>query len=123
MENPKHQKKDRQLDNLINLVENHTRTERHLEQYSSIGSKDNKNHAREIQNIRQEQIEDLKNKLKGEDDIQTPEEQLDNLKEKYLKTNEYIRNNREDMTDDMLQHMGDKQQKRKNQIDNLENNR
>ena len=25
-------KKDRQLDNLINLVENHTRTERHLEQ-------------------------------------------------------------------------------------------
>lgn len=115
-------KKDRQLDNLINLVENHTRTERHLEQYSNIGSKDNKKHARDVQDDREEQIDILKNKLNGNNDIQTPDEQLVNLKEKYLKTNDYIRNNRETMTDDMLQHMGDKQQKRKNQIDNLENN-
>lgn len=121
MENSDQNKKDRQLDNLINLVENHTRTERHLEQYSNIGDKDNKKHAREIQDIREEQIEDLKNKLNGQNDTQTPDEQLCNLKEKYLKTNEYIRNNRETMTDDMLQHMGDKQHKRKNQIDNLEN--
>ena len=44
-------KKDRQLDNLINLVENLTRTERHLEQYSHIGSKENKDNARKIQEI------------------------------------------------------------------------
>ena len=115
-------KKERQIDNLINIVENHTRTERHLEQYSNIGSKENKEHARKIQEVRESEIEDLKNKLNGKSDIQTPDEQLENLKEKYLKTNEYIRNNRENMTDDMLQHMGDKQHKRKNQIDNLENN-
>ena len=35
-------KKDRQLENLINVVENHTRTKRHLEQYSQIGNKQNK---------------------------------------------------------------------------------
>lgn len=35
----KFEKKERQLENLENLVENHTRTERHLEQYSHIGSK------------------------------------------------------------------------------------
>ena len=63
MENFDQNKKDRQIDNLINLVENHTRTERHLEQYSNIGNKDNKKHAREIQDVREEQIENLKNKL------------------------------------------------------------
>ena len=122
MENSDQNKKERQLDNLINIVENHTRTERHLEQYSNMGNRDNKEHARKIQEVRENEIEDLKNKLNGKDDIQTPDEQLENLKEKYLKTNEYIRNNRENMTDDMLQHMGEKQHKRKSQIDNLENN-
>lgn len=123
MENSDQNKKDRQIDNLINLVENHTRTERHLEQYSDIGDKENKKHAMKIQDVREEQIEKLKNKLNGEDSVQTPDEQLCNLKDKYLKTNEYIRNNRESMTDDMLQHMGDKQHKRKKQIDNLEDNK
>ena len=32
--NENQEKKERQLDNLTNLVENHTRTKRHLEQYS-----------------------------------------------------------------------------------------
>jgi len=31
------EKKNKKVDNLINIVENHTRTERHLEQYSDIG--------------------------------------------------------------------------------------
>ena len=35
------QKKINQLENLENLVENHTKTERHLEQYSHIGNRDN----------------------------------------------------------------------------------
>lgn len=51
------EKKDRQLDNLINIVENHTRTERHLEQYSHIGNPENKENARKIQDIREEQID------------------------------------------------------------------
>ena len=49
-------KKDRQLENLENLVENHTRTQRHLEQYSEIGDPENKENARKIQKIREEQI-------------------------------------------------------------------
>ena len=40
-------KKERQLDNLTNLVENHTRTKRHLEQYSEIGDPQFKEMARE----------------------------------------------------------------------------
>ncbi len=112
-------KKDRQLDNLINLVENHTRTERHLEQYSCIGDKDNKDHAREIQDIREEQIGDLRNKLNGNDDIQTTEEQIENLENKYESTQNYINNNKDNMTDEMLTNIENKQLKRKIQLDNL----
>ena len=44
--NDDQEKKGRQLDNLTNLVENHTRTKRHLEQYSEIGYPAFKNMAR-----------------------------------------------------------------------------
>lgn len=112
-------KKDRQLDNLINLVENHTRTKRHLEQYSNIGNQDNKEHAREIQEIREEQIEDLRDKLNGNADIQTREEQIENLERRYELTQGYIKNNKEDMSDETLRNLEEKQQKRRIQLDNL----
>ena len=47
------EKKGRQLDNLTNLVENHTRTKRHLEQYSEIGDPQFKDMAREKQEKRE----------------------------------------------------------------------
>ena len=112
-------KKDRQIDNLINLVENHTRTERHLEQYSHIGNQNNKEHAREIQEIREEQIEDLRGKLNGTGDIQTREEQIENLERRYELTEGYIKNNKKDMNSEMLQNLEEKQQKRRIQLDNL----
>ena len=114
-------KKDRQIDNLINLVENHTRTERHLEQYSHIGNKDNKEHARQIQDIRKEQIDDLRNKLNGNGDIQTREEQIENLEDKYENTQEYLEHNKETMNPQDLQNLENKQEKRKIQLDNLKN--
>ena len=49
----KKQKKINQLENLENLVENHTRTERHLEQYSHIGNRDNIENSRYKQEDRQ----------------------------------------------------------------------
>lgn len=55
--------KERKLDELINIVEGHTRTERHLEQYSDIGNPKNVDHARKIQNQREEQIEELKSSI------------------------------------------------------------
>lgn len=112
-------KKDRQIDNLINLVENHTRTERHLEQYSHIGDQENKEHAREIQEVREEQIEDLRDKLNGTGDIQTREEQIENLERRYELTQGYIKNNKEEMNREMLQNLELKQEKRRIQLDNL----
>ena len=55
------EKKARQLDNLENLVENHTRTKRHLEQYSEIGKTEYKEMAREKQEKREENIQKLEN--------------------------------------------------------------
>lgn len=120
MENfDENKKKDRQLDNLINLVENHTRTERHLEQYSHIGDEENKEHAREIQEIREEQIEDLRDKLNGNGDIQTREEQVENLSQRYESTQGYIENNKDNMNEEMLRNLEEKQEKRRIQLDNL----
>ena len=120
MENfDENRKKDRQLDNLINLVENHTRTKRHLEQYSHIGNKENKEHARKIQEIREDQIEDLRDKLNGTGDIQTREEQIENLGRRYELTHGYIENNKEDINNEMLQKLEEKQEKRRIQLENL----
>lgn len=118
-ENHEIEKKDRQLDNLINLVENHTRTKRHLEQYSDIGNPQNKENARKVQDIRENQIEDLKDKIKGSDK-QTRKEQLENVIEKYINTAGYIHNNEEHMSEEQLNNMEKKQDNREIQIENLE---
>ena len=114
------EKKDRQLDNLINVVENHTRTKRHLEQYSHIGNTENKENARKIQQIREEQIDELKDKIKGVNDRQTKEKQLENVIEKYVSAQGYIRNNENNMSEEQLNNMEKKQDNREIQIENLE---
>ena len=115
-ENENIEKKERQLDNLINLVENHTRTERHLEQYSNIGNPYNKEHAREIQKIREEQIQDLESVIKDEDKYMSPEEHLQNLKDNYRNKENYIANNKNSIDAQMLQNLQEKQKHRKEQI-------
>lgn len=115
------EKKDEQLKNLENLVENHTRTQRHLEQYSEIGEKENKENARKIQKIREEEIKKLETKIKDEDKFITAEEHLENLKEKYNNTEHYIENNKNYMNNQMFKNLQEKQQRREEQIDFLEN--
>lgn len=116
----KFQKKERQLENLENLVENHTRTERHLEQYSHIGDKDNKDNAREKQDIREKQIIELENKILGLDSNEIPEVQLENLRERYESVQGYIENNRDRISEEDLKQLEEKQANRREQIANLE---
>jgi len=116
----KFEKKERQLENLENLVENHTRTQRHLEQYSNIGDKDNKENAREKQDVREQQILELENKLLDLDSNEIPEVQLEKLKQKYESVERYINNNKEKIPQDVLQQLEEKQNNRKEQIANLE---
>lgn len=117
-------KKIRKVDNLINIVENHTRTERHLEQYSHIGDPVYKEMARDKQDVREKQIDELKNQLVGNDNkIFTPIEQLEMVKNNYEFSEEYINNNREHMNVEDLSNLERKQQNRRTQIENLEENR
>ena len=100
-------KKERQLDNLTNLVENHTRTKRHLEQYSEIGDPAFKDMAREKQEILEE------------DENQTVEQQIENLQDNYEAAQRYIEANQDTMAPQDLQNLQQRQQHRKEQLDNL----
>lgn len=113
-------KKERQLENLENLVENHTRTERHLEQYSHIGNHENKENARDKQEIREEQITELEDKILGIDKNENPETQLENLKNRYDSIEGYIQNNKDTIPPDILEKLQEKQENRRIQISNLE---
>lgn len=113
------EKKERQLDNLINTVEKHTRTERHLEQYSHIGDPYFKNEAREKQSVREKQIVDLKGHIIGENDKITPEEHLENLVENYEGAEEYINNNRDGLSREQLDNMEKRQSNRRIQMQNM----
>mgnify|MGYP003526907037 FL=1 len=112
-------KKERQLDNLTNLVENHTRTKRHLEQYSEIGEPKFKNMAREKQEKREENIYKLKQEILDEDESQTIEQQIENLHDNYEAAQRYIEANQNTMAPQDLQNLQAKQQHRKEQMENL----
>lgn len=115
-------KQARQLDNLTNLVENHTRTERHLEQYSEIGSKENKDHARHIQNIREQEMQDLKQGILGQNQNASKQEQVDNIVENYNSTARYMENNYNNISEQDRENLEKKQENRKTQAKNLEEN-
>ena len=112
-------KKERQLDNLTNLVENHTRTKRHLEQYSEIGDPEFKNMANEKQEKREENMSKLKQEILDEDENQTIEQQIENLHDNYEATQRYIEANQNTMAPQDLQNLQAKQQHRKEQMANL----
>lgn len=117
--NEEQAKKERQLDNLTNLVENHTRTKRHLEQYSEIGNPEFKDIAREKQEKREQNMNKLKQEILDEDENQTIEQQIENLHDNYEAAQKYIEANQNTMAPQDLQNLQAKQQHRKEQMENL----
>ena len=115
------EKKEKQVENLVNLVEKHTRTERHLEQYSNIGSRESKENARDKQDIREEEMDKLKNKIVSDNNA-SKMEQVQNLANNYKGAQIYMEENYEKMSEDRLKNMESRQQHRKDQIENLSEN-
>lgn len=113
-------KKRDQVDNLMNLVERHTRTERHLEQYSEIGRKEDKERAREKQNIREQEMNTLKSKIVNPNE--TKIEQAKNLADNYQRTQSYMEDNYEKLSKERLDNMQEKQDNRREQMENLSEN-
>lgn len=114
-------KKEQQVENLVNLVEKHTRTQRHLEQYSNIGRKDNKERARNKQDIREGEIENLKSKIVSSNN-ESKIEQVQSLVDKYKNTQAYMEDNYEKISKNDLENIQNKQMNRKEQIENLSKN-
>lgn len=113
-------KKREQVDNLINLVERHTRTERHLEQYSEIGRKEDKERAREKQDIREEEMNTLKSKIVNPNE--TKIEQAQSLMDNYRRAQSYMEDNYEKLSEERQHNMQNKQENRKEQMENLSEN-
>lgn len=115
------EQKERQVENLVNLVEKHTRTERHLEQYSDIGSREGKERAREKQDVREAEMENLKDKIVS-NNTESKVEQVQNLTDNYKGAQIYMEENYEKMSDERLRNMQNRQQHRKDQIESLSEN-
>ena len=115
-------KKERKVDNLINLVENHTRTERHLEQYAHIGDPKFKKMAIEKQGIRENQIESLKNQIIDDHKKISNKEQLENVKNSYEKTKNYLENNFKNMSQEQIPNMVNKEANEMRHMQQLEQN-
>lgn len=114
------EKKERKVENLIDLVENHTRTERHLEQYSHIGDPKYKEMAREKQAVREAQIDSLKDQLTNEHPRISAEEHFENLKDNYEKSINYLENNYRNMSQEQIDNMIQRQANQEKQIEQMQ---
>lgn len=112
---------ERRVENLIDIVENKVRTDRHLEQHSDIGDPDRLDHAREIQEERKEQIENLKQTIVYGDNLKNgTKEQIENIKDNYTFAEGYINHNGDHMDEKSFQNLKKKQENRKEQMDQLQ---
>ena len=100
-------------------MERHTRTERHLEQYSNIGDQYYKDQARKKQSVREKQVVDLKDNILGNKDKLTHHEQFENLVDNYESSEGYMRKNFDNMDEEQINNMGKKQQNRRIQMQNM----
>jgi hypothetical protein len=104
---------EKRLDQLINLVDNHTRTERHLEQHSDIARPEAVLHSLDIQKEREEEIDNLKNVIVYGKHVNVDES--DNLLRNYVYTDEYLENNANHMEKKTLERTKEKQEHRNDQ--------
>lgn len=109
---------ENRIDQLINTVENHTRTERHLEQCSHIGDPKRLSHAKDVQKEREEEIQSLKNTIVY--GSQYDDNNIENLKENYEDTKEYVDHFGSKMDEKTLQNIEEKQENRLKSLHEME---
>ena len=108
---------EKRIDQLMNLVDKHTRTERHLEQHSDIATPEAIAHSKEVQNEREQEIHNLKNVIAHGKHINVDE--AANLQRNYEFTNSYIAANENRMDSETLQRTKEKQENRAEHMDNI----
>lgn len=105
------------INELENLVEKHTRSERHLEQYSHIGSPENIDHARQVQKEREEQINNLEDKIIYGDG--GPTNQIENLERNLTFEEGYLDHNADTMNPKDKKNLENKIENQKDTLNRL----
>lgn len=101
---------ENRINQLINTVENYTRTERHLEQHSDIGDPARLERATDVQGERKSEIDHLKDSIVYGNECSNND--LHNLRENYDDTEEYVDHYGSQMDDDALKNIKKKQENR-----------
>jgi hypothetical protein len=110
---------ERRIDHLVNLVERQTRTERHLEQHSDISSSpENIDHAKQVQAERQQEIDNLKNKIAYGENVSN--NYKENTEKRLLYTEGYLNHNADHMDEETFENSKRKQEHRKEQLDSFQ---
>ncbi|MDP4091004.1 MAG: hypothetical protein Q8930_17280 [Bacillota bacterium] len=105
------------IDQLVNIVDHYTRTERHLEEHSDISDPENLAHAKEIQEARKEEIENLKDIIAyGKHENQ---DEVKNLERNLEYTGNYLKDYKDVMDEKTLERTKEKQAHRQDQMDSL----
>jgi hypothetical protein len=105
------------LEELERLVESHTRTERHLEQHSDIASSESVHAAKDKQAEREASIKALEEKIICGNQVHHDESE--GLEKNYIFAKGYLDHNSEHMDPKSLENMKEKQQNRRDKIDDL----
>lgn len=116
-ENKSKAETENRVDQLINTVENYTRTERHLEEHSDIGNPHRLDRATDIQGRRKSEIDNLKNTLVYGPEYSNNEEA--NLRENIEDTEEYIDTFEDTMSPEALENLKNKQENRRDTLDQM----
>jgi hypothetical protein len=109
---------EKRLDQLVDLVEKHTRTERHLEQHSDIARPEAIAHSEEIQNEREQEINNLKNIIAHGKHVNVND--AENLQRNYEFTNSYLKENADRMDSTTLEKTKEKQEHRQEHLNNMQ---
>lgn len=107
---------ERRVDHLVNLVEKKTRTERHLEEHSDISkSQENIEHAKEVNQKREQEITNIKNILAHGENANNKYQE--NTEKRFLYTEGYLNHNADHMDEVSFKNTKEKQEHRKEQLD------
>jgi hypothetical protein len=107
---------EKRIEQLINLVDKHTRTERHLEQHSDIANPEAIAHSKEVQKEREQEIDNLKNVIAHGKHVNVDD--AANLQRNYEFTNSYINANENRMDTETLERTKEKQENRAEHMNN-----
>ncbi|KHD35947.1 hypothetical protein NL50_11785 [Clostridium acetobutylicum] len=117
MSNKNSRETENRLDELTNLVEKNTRTERHLEQHGDISSPQALSMAKGKQERRCEEINDLKQKILN--DTNSKNDEIENTEKRYRYAEGYIDHNADNMNKSALENMEKKQENRRDTLNSL----